>query len=100
MIIFSNHKARERLLKKGIVYTFRVRRRRKLGRDWATDRYGGKKICNVMVFEVGSYAPKQLYPFVKESGFNSLDEWVEEIKSLNDGLPETGWLYLVVKEAV
>jgi hypothetical protein len=65
VMIFASREAREHLLKKGHVYTFRTKRH-KVGRDWATDGRGRPKICNVQV------------EFVKEvNGVNDLTEFVD-----------------------
>lgn len=97
VMIFEGEKARNFLLRNGAVYTFRVKRRKKVGKDWITDRRGGRKIAEVLIEEVGEFAPTGLTPYVGLSGFNSLEEWTAEIRRLNDGkLPEKGWLYMVV----
>ena len=98
VIIFKSRKALKQLLENGFVYTFRAKQR-KTGRDWVTDRYGGRKIADVYVQLVASGGVESLEGFEEGSGFGSLSEWLEEIKRLNKGrLPKRGFLYLVELE--
>lgn len=99
VIIFSNSKAREQLLTKGMVYTFRRgKRRKKIGSDWATTRRGGPKIADVIVTPIMHVKPNRLdgalRTLVGSSGFDSVKEWLEEIYRINEKLPE-GWIYRV-----
>jgi len=84
VMIFQSDRVRKFLLEKGYVYTVRRRRHIEFGRDWATDRRGGRKIADISVtkFDV---IPRQgllkcLEPLVPDSGFNTVTEWVEEIR--------------------
>jgi len=95
VMIFQSRKALNHLLQHGVVFTFRAQRRREVGRDWVTDRRGGRKIADVTVEEEGAFAPHGLELYAEFSGFNTLQEWVEEIGRLNGRLPEKGWLYRV-----
>ena len=82
-------------MENGVVFTFRAKRRKRLGREWITDRRGGRKIVDVIV-EEGRFKPSELSLYVEYSGFKSLEEWLEEIGRLNGGdLPAEGWLYKV-----
>jgi hypothetical protein len=94
VVIFQGGKALNHLLRHGVVFTFKVHRR-KTGRDWITDRRGGRKIADVIVEEEGEFAPSNLGLYVEYSGFSTLGEWIEEICRLNKRLPEKGWLYRV-----
>jgi len=95
-MIFQSEKARRFLLENGVVFTFRAKRRKKLGEDWITDRRGGRKIADILVEEEGKFKPQDLGLYVKYSGFSTLEEWIEEIKRLNGGrLPAEGRLYKV-----
>ena len=84
-MIFQSPKALKHLLKTGEVYSFRVHRRKSRRKnDWVTDKRGGKKICDVKVEYRGKVGwVGDLVSRVKESGFNSIEEWVDEIKRLN-----------------
>jgi hypothetical protein len=97
-MIFADEKARRQLLEKGFVYTFRIRKH-KVGRDWATDRRGGRKICDIDVMLVREIAsPEELIPYVIGSGFNNAYEWVRAIRRLNPKLRQIrGYLYRVAK---
>jgi len=95
-IIFASEKACRRLLEKGIVYTFRLKPRLDIGRSWATDRRNGKKIANVYITYVAHLSLRELAPYVEQSGFESLDEWITAIKELNPKMKvNSGWLYKV-----
>lgn len=88
VMIFQSEKPRQHLLEKGFVLTFRKLHMsgRKLGKDWITDKRCGKKIADVLVFsEYATVKPtrEMLAPYVNYSGFDSVDEWIEEIERLN-----------------
>lgn len=96
VIIFQSEKARSFLLENGFVYTFRVHRRKRTGRDWMTDKRGGRKIADVFIEEIGCFRPTGLLPYVEYSGFDSYREWQEEIVALNRNVyPNRGWLYKI-----
>jgi hypothetical protein len=95
VMIFQSEEAGRFLLEKGVVFTFRVKRRKKLGKDWITYKRGRRRIANVLV-EEGKFKSSELSLYVEYSGFSSLQEWIGEIKRLNGGrLPAEGWLYKV-----
>jgi len=96
VMIFVDPKPRNFLLNEGLVYTFRVKRRKKLGNDWLTDKRGGRKIANIIVLEMLEIQPEDLSSFVGWSGFSTLEEWHEAIKRINGFIPSKGWLYLVL----
>jgi len=101
VIIFSNEYARDYLLEHGIVYTFRKSpARKRIGKDWMTDRRTGKKISDVFIEAIEEIEPEMLYPklnpYYKQSGFDSTEEWITIIASLNKWELPTGWLYKVV----
>ena len=96
-MIFSSDRVREFLLKEGAVITFR-KDRKSAGIKWIKKDRLGKKICDVVVKEIGNFKVDELESYVDGSSFSSLDEWKKEIKKMNDGkIPESGWLYLVLK---
>lgn len=102
-MLFKSEKARNFLLKHGIVITFRPKKRKKnIEQTWATPKYRGKKICDIIVrllCEVKREEIREkLDKYVALSGFKTVDEWIEEIKKLNKGeVPEKGYLYVVIK---
>lgn len=105
VISFQSKGPRNRLLKKGFVFTVRLKRRKRTGHDWMNFRRGGSKIANVLIFELAQISHnsrmcylEQLAPFTSWSGFLLADEWITEIVRLNRGkFPKVaGWLYLVV----
>ena len=82
--------AREQLETKGFVYTLR-QQYRNTGKNWYNHFRGGAKKGDVMIEFIGYYGYTQLLlefrdrtpdlePFVKESGFNSLEEWLKKAK--------------------
>ena len=96
VMIFKSEKARRFLLENGVVFSFRSKRRKKLGRDWITDRRGGHKIADALVEEEGKFKLQDLGLYVEYSGFSTLEEWIAEIRRLNRGkLPAEGWLYKI-----
>jgi len=100
VMIFQSEKPRRFLLENGIVFTFRVHRRLMTGKDWITDKRGGHKIANVIVEAEGAFSPADLGTYVAYSGFDSLEEWHEEVKRVLNWhrLPPVGWLYKVSLE--
>ena len=99
-MIFSSEKAREFLLKNGLVYTYRMKQRKQIGDDWMTDKRGGHKITDILVYP-GSFVVSeiQLLGYVNQSGFSSLRDWLNEIALLThadkDNMSLCGWLYKV-----
>ena len=99
VIIFSNRWAREQLLTKGKVYTFRRGKlRKKLRPDWAAEHRGGPKIAEVIVTSIMRVEPNRLEgalrPLVAFSGFDSVREWLEKIYVMYGEIP-AGWIYRV-----
>ena len=102
VLIFKSKKALDFLLKHGEVITFRLHER-KAGKDWITDRRGGKKIADVeVVLLEETKTPHDFNKFqqyVDKSGFDSIEEWLSEIIKLNPACKlrdaETGYFYLV-----
>ncbi len=107
VISFSSEKPRGRLLQGQRVFTARTKRRKQFIKapwgkglhEWANEGRTKPKICDITIWEIGYFTAKALKHFVMLSGFDSLDEWIEEIKRLNnwkDVLPtDEFWLYLV-----
>ena len=96
-MIFNSEKAREHLRTMGEVITFRLKERKVVGFDWATDKRGGKKLFDVFVEEERrDVAPTDLEDYVEYSGFKSLKEWISEITRLHKcGTTTKGFLYWV-----
>ena len=103
-MLFMEPKVLRQLLKNGAVVTFRVDEH-KLGKDWISDKRGGKKLADVIVSKIvldknlPSATIYDLHPFVKLSGFQTTTEWIEAIKRRNPkSKPEEleGELYLVM----
>ena len=91
--IFQVKEAREQLLNKGIVISFRAYKENlKLGNDWATDKRCGKKICNIHksllenCFGENLTEVSDLKPYVPYSGFKSLEDWITAIHNIDKSL--------------
>ena len=122
VIIFSSEKALRQLLYHGKVVTLRKERRE--GAGWVTDRRGGRKIADVTIEKIGKLFFEGGQPyieitktpallgwifdefergdrphldyFVPMSGFDSSEEWLEELKKQHRGkIPEDLYLYEV-----
>jgi len=103
VISFSVRQAREQLLNKGVVYTYRWTRRaffrKGLGsmeHTWANAKRGGKKIADVWIEEEGQMDPGCLDPYFSKSGFRDLERWQNKIMVMaNPSGFLDGWLYKV-----
>lgn len=81
--IFQVKEVREFLLKHGFVYTFR-RIRKRIGKDWITDRRGGHKLATVEISLMHDVdRPEELETYVAGSGFPDLDAWLKKIKEMH-----------------
>jgi hypothetical protein len=97
VMLFINEHARKQLLKKGEVVTFR-RKQHKEGLDWATDKRGGNKICNIYITCLCKVEKiEDLIPYVSLSGFNSIKDWVSAIRNFIGKSELKGYLYYVKK---
>jgi len=93
-IIFADETARGQLTEHGRVYTFRKSKRTTGDTWWRTSRTGPKEgDCHVEEVDKIDPSSDALEVFADESGFGSVEEWREAIKSLNGELPEYGYLY-------
>ena len=83
--------ARDQLENKGFVYTLRPQFRN-TGKNWYNYSRGGTKKGDVHIEFIGYYGHAQflagfrdrkeyLEEFVKDSGFNSLEEWLKKAKN-------------------
>jgi len=108
-IYFKSKKALDYLLKNGEVYTIRLKKRSE-GLAYVKTSKKGRKLAEVEVKYVGevvltepddewyvadgAYAKGKLEEFVDKSGFDSVEEWLEEVRKLNGGkLPDRMFLY-------
>jgi len=80
---FENQIVLNYLLQEGIVYTFRIHKRKRYGSDWITDKRGGSKIADANIFFVKDVrSSEDLEPYVHHSGFRDLSEWTTAIEEL------------------
>ncbi len=100
VIIFKSEKALSHLMKYGYVFTFRVNKRKKNGYDWLAKKRRGKSIGYVTVKEIAEVSTSRLSYFLPDSGFDSVKEWLDEIRALNGYVPDSGYMYYVKLEVV
>jgi len=106
MMFFNNEKSRKQLIDEGIVITYRRSRRRIEGNDIAV--YTIHELGRKWIIKIGKInieylcactenVPRCLSMHLENSGFESIEEWIKEIKS-HDAyrrIPEYGYLYKV-----
>lgn len=94
---FSDVKVRQYLMDKGFVYTFRIRKRKQVGKNWASEGRCKPKFADIYITLVKpvNVLLDDLKPYVEESGFSSLGEWVDAITKVNTVFSSKGYLYLV-----
>ena len=90
VIWFNVKKAREFLLKNGYVYTLRPKKRRE-GREPLFYGGFGKKAMAYVIFIGKIENDKELEEYVKDSGFETVEEWRREAK-------DSKYLYKIVLE--
>lgn len=88
------------MLEKGEVFTFRTKKRKRVGNDWMNDGRGKRKIADVFIeeierIEMGFPFALRLDLYVDKSGFRDVHEWLNEIRELNGDIPCDGWIYKV-----
>ncbi len=109
VLIFKSQKALNFLLENGEVYTLRPKIRKE-GRDWITNKRGGRKIADAevkligvcattnrrLVVEIDTGSIKSLEDYVEKSGFSSVEEWFAEGNKIYKGkIPNRLYLYYV-----
>ena len=107
-ISFSVPQARNQLMNKEVVYTFRWARRaffkKEKGsaeRAWAKTKRTGPKIADVLIEEIDRIPVETDYlePFADESGFPSAEAWYDKIWAMTN--PYTvnshGYIYRVTR---
>ena len=88
-IYFNIREARNQLLTNGVVYTCKHKKRIKINTGVTMARKGNFRkyleLAKVDVKYIGRIEkPQELKPYLKESGFETVKEWILQIK---DGLP-------------
>jgi len=80
-ISFMVKEARDRLENRNFVFTLRPQFRT-TGKNWYNYRRGDTKKGDVYIIFIGYYKDREdeLEPFVKGSGFNSLEDWLKKAK--------------------
>lgn len=95
---FQNQQALNFLLAKGYVFTFREKRRTKLGKDWINAKRGLPKVANVNIRFIRKVTNiMDLMPYVENSGFKNLVQWniaITEVTGLHTKEVK-GFLYRV-----
>lgn len=94
-MLFMDENVRKQLLEHGEVVTFRKYLHNE-GRDWATDKRRGKKLCDIEVKLIGEINnPSELIPYLEKSGFQHLWDWVAAIRKFIGKDKIQGYLYHV-----
>jgi len=102
VIIFNVPEARNQLLEKGVVYTYRWTPRKRTGADWANSKRCAKKIADVYIEDYGERSCNafSLGPFAAESGFNDVNAWIKKIREkANPNGNSHGHLYKVTRRS-
>lgn len=99
-VVFRRDPARNQLISDGEVVVFRSHQR-DTGRTWWSQGESAERESKVSVEEIGTISDLgDLLPYLDQSGFVTLTNWLETIEHLNGYLPATGWLYRVTSEEV
>ena len=98
VISFSVPEARNQLLNDGEVFTYRWKKRKNVGNNWANSGRGTKKIGDVWICEYFQAEPNlSLAPYQHKSGFKSLEDWQQRIQDMKPrNQDDPGWLYHVI----
>lgn len=85
VISFEVEEAKNYLEKHGFVYTLRLKKRKRVGKGWYNYFRTDVKRGNVFIKFIGNFCTfnRKLEPYVKNSGFNSLEEWLKKAKKAN-----------------
>ena len=91
VISFQLEKPLNHLLKEGFVYTFRIKKRKRIGKDWFNKGRLLKKSgdCNIYLIDEYNFDMYNipfagfLYKYTLYSGFDSVFEWNRNIFILN-----------------
>lgn len=85
VISFEVEEAKNYLEKHGFVYTLRSFKRKRVGVNWYNYFRTDVKHGDVFIEFVGRFCTfnKKLEPYAKDSGFNSLEEWLKKAKKGN-----------------
>lgn len=98
VISFSVKESSDQLMNKGVVYTFRWKKRKKTGKNWANEKRGGKKITDVFIDEprlIETLSDLDLY--VSKSGFKTRKEWFDVIMSMSIPDDMYGFIWYLYK---
>ena len=81
VIIFDYKEPRDYLEKNGFVYTLRSPKRKHVGKDWYNYHRCGIKRGDVDITFIREIEdPEELEPFVYNSGFKTLEDWLKKAK--------------------
>ena len=95
IIHFKSEKALKFLITYGVVYTLRPNLR-KTGKAWICNNR--RKVADATVEYVEKITQSNagiLEEFVSKSGFDSVEEWLNEVKRLNGKIPDVLHLYRI-----
>ena len=80
-MFFNAHEARAQLVEKKVVYTLRLKKRKRVGYDIAVkgSRREHETIAEVFIeFIKEISSPEDLLPYLEESGFKSAEDWIKK----------------------
>lgn len=100
VISFRSERAYSQLNSEGYVATFRKNRRKRPNCEtWCNRGRGQTKEFDVRISEIATVEPvtENLESLAQVSGFGDVESWQDEIVTLNESLPNSGWLYFVTK---
>ena len=81
IIFLNSEKVRKHLFEKGYVYVLRMWRKIGKAKAYVGNPKNKDFLCYVYVEFVKKVEnPRELEPYVNESGFNSIDEWIQNVK--------------------
>jgi hypothetical protein len=83
VISFQLENVRNHLLEHGMVYTM-PSKPHKEGKDWANSGRTTKKIADVKITEIYPSKDEYLGDYLKDSGFKTINEWIEAYLKLNN----------------
>lgn len=99
VIQFSEEKALKFLLENNHVFTLRLKKRIRVGNDWANVKRGAKKFADVFIIYFGVIENAKfgkLKNYAEYSGFKNVADWITAVKNLAKGKDySTCYLYHV-----
>jgi len=81
IIFLNSEEARKHLFEKGYVYVLRMWRKIGKAKAYVGDPKNKNFLCYVYVEFIKKIKdPRELEPYIDESGFNKIYEWIQDVK--------------------